>query len=398
MGSIWYREAYMSYFKEVSIKPAFSAYRKLASARYESLGRKNDQARRKPLSVGIVLSANFTLSAFSLFVDTLRLAADESDRSRPIGCQWVVMSSRSEPIRSSSGVQVNRTSPFRDPKEFDYIVVIGGTLHHDRPINEEAIAYLHAAACSQVSLIGICTGSFILSRAGLMQNRRSCVSWLHYQDFCEEFPDQAVSADRLFEVDGDRITCAGGAAAADLAAWLIERHLGRSVAHKPHHVLLLDRARTTNAVQPHPPLAEATADVRIRRALLLMEQHLADPLPISSIAEMLSLSTRQLERLFHAELASGPSIFYRMLRLRYAYWLLDNTDRSITEIALDAGFSDCAHFSRQFKAAHGFPPSNARSANRAAAPVLDGMAPISIPPARMPHARRAECAGSRVFE
>ena len=380
----------MSYLKEVSVKDARPANRRFADAEYESPGRKNDQARRKPLSVGIVLSANFTLSAFSLFIDTLRLAADESDRSRPIGCKWVVMSNRAEPIRSSCGVQVNRTSAFRDPKEFDYIAVVGGTLHHDQPINEEAIAYLHDAARCRISLIGICTGSFILSRIGLMENRSTCVSWLHYQDFSEEFPDQAVSADRLFEVDGDRITCAGGAAAADLAAWLIERHLGRSVAHKPHHVLLLDRARTTNAIQPHPPLAEATADARIRRALLLMEQHLANPLPISSIASKLSLSTRQLERLFHAELASGPSIFYRMLRLRYAYWLLDNTDRSVTEIALDSGFSDCAHFSRQFKAVHGFPPSNARTAERAA--------PVSMPPMRMLYARRAECAGSRVFE
>lgn len=365
-------------------RPAPPCNSRRAGAERGSSGSKNDPARRKPLAVGIILAPNFTLSAFSLFVDTLRLAADEADRSRPIGCSWAVMAARSEPIRASCGVQVNRTSTLRDPGEFDYIAVVGGTLHTGQQIDEETVAYLHSAARARVSLIGICTGSFILSRAGLMQNRRSCVSWLHYQDFCEEFPDQIVSADRLFETDGDRITCAGGAAAADLAAWLIERHLGRGVAHKPHHVLLLDRARTTNSVQPHPPIAEATADVRIRRALLLMEQHLADPLPISSIAAKLSLSTRQLERLFHTELSGRPSTFYRMLRLRYAHWLLDNTDRSVTEIALDSGFSDCAHFSRQFKEVHGFPPSNARA----------GASVLAVP---MPH-RQGECAGSRVFE
>ena len=79
----------------------------------------------------------------------------------------------------------------------------------------------------RVPLIGICTGSFILCRAGLMNGRRSCVSWYHYQDFLEAFPGHDVVADRLFLADGPRITCAGGAGAAALATYLIEQHLGR---------------------------------------------------------------------------------------------------------------------------------------------------------------------------
>jgi transcriptional regulator GlxA family with amidase domain len=55
--------------------------------------------------------------------------------------------------------------------------------------------------------------------------------------------------------------------------------------------------------------------------------------------------------------------------LRYARWLLDNTSRQVTDIALDAGFADCAHFSRQFKAAHGFAPSEQRGSTRQAGAV-----------------------------
>src|SRR2546421_6516712 len=81
-----------------------------------------------PLSVGFLLAHNFTLSALSLFVDALRLAADEADHSRPLRCRWSIMSGNAEPIRSSSGVLVNRTSGFADPRSFDYIVVVGGIL------------------------------------------------------------------------------------------------------------------------------------------------------------------------------------------------------------------------------------------------------------------------------
>lgn len=126
-------------------------------------------------------------------------------------------------------------------------------------------------------------------------------------------------------------------------------------------MLLLDRVRAGNAAQPHPPAAdEVVGDERLRRALLLMEQHCADPLPIATLASRLSVSPRQLERLFRSVMGVRPARHYRLLRLRYARWLLQHTDLSVTEIALDSGFADCAHFSRRFKELHGFTPTDAR--------------------------------------
>jgi transcriptional regulator GlxA family with amidase domain len=193
-----------------------------------------------------------------------------------------------------------------------------------------------------------------------MAGRRTCVSWYHYQDFLEAFPGHDVVADRLFVADGDRITCAGGAGTADLAGYLIERHLGWSVAQKASQVLLFERTRAGGEAQPHPPMSERVTDPRVRRALLLMEQNLAQPLSIAYVAEKLALSTRQLERLFHTTLGMSPAGAYRNLRLRYAHWLIGNTDRSVTQIAHESGFADCAHFSRQFKETYGASPSGQR--------------------------------------
>jgi len=350
------------------------------------------RGQRPPLSVGIILAENFTLSALSLFVDHLRLAADEGDRSRPIHARWAVMSPHATPMRSSCGVPVGRTSKLIDPAQLDYIAVVGGILHPSRRNDPEIDAYLHAAARAGVKLIGICTGSFILCRAGLMEGRRTCVSWYHYQDFQDEFPEQTAVADRLFIEERNRITCAGGAGAADLAIHLIARHLSRSAAQKASQVMLFDRARAGTDVQPHPPMAEAVADPRIRRAMLLMEQNLADPLPIVRIAERLGLSTRQMERLFQAALGQRPAAFYRMLRLRYARWLIDNTERSVTDIALDAGFADCAHFSREFKKVHGFAPSDNRPRAR-----RDRGSAATPAPQHPVQAAAPELAGMRVF-
>ncbi|MGQ9364931.1 GlxA family transcriptional regulator [Azospirillum sp. ST 5-10] len=314
------------------------------------------------LSVGFVLANNFTLTALATFLDALRLAADDGDGSRQIRCHWTIMGTRPDPVRSSCGACVARWEPLRAPRDFDYIVVVGGLLHQGPALDDETVAYLRGAAAQGVTLVGVCTGGFILSRIGLMTNRRCCVSWYHHRDFIEEFPDLVPVADQLFVVDRDRITCSGGAGVADLAAHLIERHLGRAAAQKTMHIMLIDKARPANQSQPQPPTETEIANERVRRAILLMEQNLTDPLSVEEIARRLHVSTRQFERLFRVSTGRSPVAFYRLLRLRYGYWMLRNTRRSVTAIAMEAGFADCAHFSRQFREEFHVSPSAVRGA------------------------------------
>lgn len=309
------------------------------------------------LNVAIVLAENFTLSAFSLFIDHIRLAADEGDGSRQRNARWSVLSAGQRSIRSSCGLDVSATAGFGDPTHYDYIVVVGGLLRTENPIGDEAANFVLRGAQAGVTLVGLCTGTFILCRLGLMRGRRCCVSWYHHQDFIEEFPDHMAVADRLFMADGKRITCAGGAGTADLAAHLIEAHLGRSAAQKASQVLMFDRSRRGHESQPHPPIVADAAKGKIARAMLLMEQNMADPVSIEALSAQLNMSKRQLERLFHDTIGNGPAAVYRDIRLRYASWLLATTTRSITAIAQEAGFADCAHFSRIYKLRHGVPPT-----------------------------------------
>lgn len=313
------------------------------------------------LSVGIVLASHFTLTAFSAFVDTLRLAADEGDLSRPILCRWTVMSAGMRPARASCGLEVAAQSGLLDPRGFDYVAVVGGLLHKGPQVDEETEAWLKQAAVAGVPLIGLCTGTFVLARAGLLKGRRCCVSWYHHRDMLEAFEDVEPLSDRLYLLDGDRITCCGGAGAADLAAALVERHVGRSQARKSLNVLLFDSPRGETAGQPLPAFLPAGVGERVRRAVALMEQNLTDALPIARIADRLGVSERHLDRLFRDEVGQGPAAVYRRMRLDYARWLLLGSTRSMAEIATLAGFSDGAHFSREFRRQFGETPSAARA-------------------------------------
>src|SRR5260370_30318825 len=94
------------------------------------------------LGVGFVLARRFTLCAFANFVDVLRLAADEGDRSRQILCEWAVLSDTMDPVPSSCGVVVQPNARLTDPARFDYIVVVGGLLAEIPNLSPATVRFL----------------------------------------------------------------------------------------------------------------------------------------------------------------------------------------------------------------------------------------------------------------
>lgn len=308
------------------------------------------------LNVGFILARRFTLCALGNFVDVLRLAADEGDRSRPILCSWRVLSPTMEPIASSSGIVVQPEERLGDPARFDYLVVVGGLVDEIENLHPDTVRFLERAATAGVPLVGVCTGTFILHRAGLMRGYRACVSWFHHEDFLERFDGLEPVSDQIFVVDRDRLTCSGGVSAAHLAAYIVERHLGRARAAKSLHIMIIDQAMAAEEPQPGMPLALATDDALVRKALLVMQQSIDAPLSIGRVVERLGTSRRKLERHFREALGMTPLEADRLIRIEQAKRLLHTTRRSATQIAADTGFCDLPHLIRAFRAAEGTTP------------------------------------------
>lgn len=321
--------------------------------------------RAVALRVGFVLAPRFTVTAFAGFIDAIRLASDEMDRSGRVDCQWEVLGPNEEPIASSCGVLVQPTGSFADPSRFHYVVVVGGLLHGGQKVPAGTYGFLRAAANLGVPLIGLCTGSFILARAGLLDGYRTCVSWLHHEEFASEFPDLCVQSDTLFVIDRDRMTCAGGTSVVHLAAQIIETHLGRERALKSLRILIEDEPLPSGAWQPEHIVTRQAHDAVVRRAMLLMERDLQRTQPQHDIASQVGISPRQLERRFLVDIGLTPREYRAKLRLARAHWMIRQTDRSMTDIALECGYSDNAHLARTFKNHFEMTPSLARRAARA---------------------------------
>ena len=314
----------------------------------------------KQLSIGFILADRFTLTAFASFVDVLRLAADVGDKSRPIRCRWRVLSEDLKPVSASCGVQVLPNEGLKAPGDFDYIVVVGGLVEHMEFGKPAITAYLQKAAEQGVRLVGLCTGSFILHEAGLMQGYKCCVSWFHRADYFERFEGLEPISDRIFVVDRDRLTCSGGTSAAHLAAFIIDKHIGRRYARKSLNILIVDDVFDEAKAQPNLPPSLSTNDNLIQRALVMMQQNIENSLRISQIAERLQVSRRSLEARFKKELKATPLHIFNFVKVAHAKQLLANTTTRISDVSLQSGFCDSSHLYKVFLMYEGCSPSEFR--------------------------------------
>jgi transcriptional regulator GlxA family with amidase domain len=317
------------------------------------------------ISVAFILSPRFTILPFAGFIDCLRHAADVGDHSRQIYCRWTIIAPVLDPVRSSCGLEILPQQMLPAVEQFDYLVVVGGLLPWCMDLSPETYDYLRQAAAQKITLIGLCTGGFILANAGLLDGRRCGVHFEHKDQFEKLFPKAEPVTDEAYVTDHGVITCPGGPTAIDLAFTLIETCCGKARAIKGLTSLLMDKHRSARLV-PHRPYGHLTAcgNRRVELAVELMERNFSTPYSITKLARKLSTSERGLNRVFQQHAGEPPTAVWRKMRLAHGHWLLINSARTVTRVALECGFADGAHFSRWFKRTYGETPTIFRKRRR----------------------------------
>jgi transcriptional regulator GlxA family with amidase domain len=207
---------------------------------------------------------------------------------------------------------------------------------------------------------GVGAGVLWLAEAGALNGVRTAFPWSLYAD-ADSRADQAIFTPHLYEIDGNRLTCCGGAASVDFALTLIDIIFGSNVQAPVKELLCVDRVRGRDERQRVALQARfGTLQPKLTEAVTLMETNIEEPLSTDEIAQLAGVSRRQLERLFKQYLGSLPSRYYLELRLNRARQLLLDTNYSIVQVGLMCGFSSGSHFSTAFGALFGHTPREER--------------------------------------
>lgn len=308
----------------------------------------------------------FALLPFGGFLDKLRFSADDEDYSRQRYCAWTLLGLAPGHVTSSSGAAVRIEATPADVRlaEHDYLVLFGGrAAEATAALAPQYRPLLQQAVRAGVKLVAIDNAVFLLAACGLLDGHRVAVHWRHAAEFRAAFPRVRLARERLYCLDGARISCAGGTAAIDLAVELLARGSGRTRALKGLADMLVDETRSGEHSLRSLDTTLASAR-HVDRAIALMRHGLAGG-SVEQLAAGIGLSRRQLDRLFRASQGMTAHEYWQELRLQHVRWRLLNSSHGLALLADEIGASDASHLGRLFRRRFGSSPAAFRRQARA---------------------------------
>ncbi len=315
------------------------------------IGKANNTAH-----IGFYLVPQFSMIAFSSAIEPLRMANQLAGVEH---YRWSLISSEGQAVQCSNGISFAVDHAAGNRERFDAVFVCSGVNIH-RISDEPGVLWLKQLAKTDTVLGAVCTGTHLLARADLLNDRRCTIHWENLASTREQFPHLVISPE-LFEIDQDRYTCAGGTAPMDMVLCEIRNKHGTDLATRISEQYMCERIRDQNDRQ-RVPLTQriGASQPKLAEAVSLMEANIEEPMTLDELSHHVGLSRRQLERLFQRYLQCVPTRYYLELRLERARQLLLQTSMPIVDIALACGFISAPHFSKCYRDTFSIPPRDER--------------------------------------
>jgi transcriptional regulator GlxA family with amidase domain len=264
------------------------------------------------------------------------------------------------PVETAQGLTVSTHAGLDALAEAD-LVIVGG--HNPDRVTDAAAAAVRAAHTRTMS---ICTGAFVLARAGLLDGRPATTHWGYAERLQSEYPAIDVRPDVLYVDDGDVLTSAGLSAGMDLCLHVVRSELGVEAANA---------VARWNVVPPHreggqaqyilgPVPAQTGGGLAATRAWAL--ERLDERLTVEDLARHAHMSDRTFARRFVVETGHSPKRWLNAQRIELARRLLETTSLPVEAVARRSGFATAAALRVHFERTTATQPTAYRAAFRAA--------------------------------
>ncbi|MGE8367675.1 transcriptional regulator FtrA [Cupriavidus sp.] len=335
----------------------------------EKMGQNRLLVASKPISVPIVpktksqSSVNAGLVAVVVY-DGLSLfeygcAVEVFGLPRPeMGENWYrFMTCSAEPgrLRGSGGIQVQADGGLELLAKARTIIIPGWRgIEADVP--PELCRALRKANKRGARVMSICTGAFVLAAAGLLDGKRATTHWRHAAALAARYPEVHVEADVLYVDAGDVLTSAGSAAGIDLCLHLIRRDLGPRAANQVARRLVMPPHREGGQAQYIDEPVSKRSGASLAPLVDAVRATLDEGWSIVRMARQTAMSARTFQRHFVSAMGMPPGEWLLSERLGRARALLEETDLSVDEIAVQVGFGAATTLRNHFRTRLGTSP------------------------------------------
>jgi transcriptional regulator GlxA family with amidase domain len=270
-------------------------------------------------------------------------------------------------VTLSNGVRLG-TAPLPDPPpRCDTLVVAGGEGTREAVTDERLIDWIARASRGARRTTSVCTGSYLLAAAGLLDGRRATTHWSYCDKLVAHYPTVELDPDPIYVRDGDVWTSAGVTASIDLALALVDDDLGPKVALTVARILVVFLKRPGGQSQFSAAMSvQLATQPALRELQAWIAGHLDEDLSIAALAARANLSERSFARAFRAEVGQTPAAYVETLRVERARALLEDGAESLEAIARACGFTSTEVLRRAFHRHVGVSPTAYRERFRVA--------------------------------
>lgn len=310
--------------------------------------------------VSVLLLEPVSMFEFGVAVEVFGI--DRSDDGIPPFDFRVCGLEPGKPLRAKSvdGLAVTATHGLKDVVGSDLVIVAPNWSGPGQTYPEEALDALRAAHAAGATILSLCTGSFVLGAAGLLDGRRCTTHWKYAEHMQRQFPTAVVDPRVLFVEDGQVVTSAGTAAGIDASLHLVRRELGASVATRIARRMVVPPQREGGQQQfVESPIPACTAD-SLAPLLEWATERLDEQHTVASLAGQASMSERTFARRFQAETGTTPHKWLSQQRVLAARNLLESSDLSVEQVADRVGFNSPVVLRDHFRRATGLSPQRYR--------------------------------------
>lgn len=271
--------------------------------------------------------------------------------------RFLVCAGEAQPLCTGPGVTISCDHGLEAVPTADLVLVPAWRDVDEQP-PEPMLAAIRQARRNGAELLSICTGTFVLAAAGVLDGRRATTHWMHVAQLQQRYPRVTVLADALYVDDGDILTSAGTASGVDLCLHLVRRDHGAELANEIGRRMIVPPHRDGGQLQYiETPIRPTQLDSPIAPVLDYALQHLEAPLTVEQLASRSHMSGRTFARRFKQTTGATPLQWLLHQRVLQARRLLEQSERPVEQIGRDSGLGSPANFRAQFRRIVGTTPS-----------------------------------------
>ena len=202
-----------------------------------------------------------------------------------------------------------------------------------------------------------CTGAFLLGATGLLNGRYATTHVDACGGFASAFPAVKLKADKTVTEDGRLYTSGGATSTFHLLLHIIQRYCGSDMAVRTAKFFAIDMDRDNQSYFSTFKPSHDHSDELVASAQQKIESSYSDAGTIEEIIKDIPASRRNIVRRFKLVTGLTPIEYLQQTRIEAAKKLLEQTDKQMTEVIYNSGYSDPKAFRKIFRKAVGMTPT-----------------------------------------